>query len=63
MAAPRTKFGYNDYGARPDDETYVRPKTSFISPQTQRALEELEMIQTWAEFAAICERQKAKRGY
>lgn len=63
MAAPKNRFGYNDYVTRKDDETYERPKTTEVSPATKAALEELEFITTWEEFVKICERQRAKRGY
>jgi hypothetical protein len=29
---------------------------------TLRAFEELEMIRNWAEFVAVCDEQKRKRG-
>lgn len=63
MSFSRYRFNYNEHPPRREDEDYERPKTSHVSPATKRALEELELVNTWREFAEICERQKKKRGY
>jgi hypothetical protein len=62
MSVPKNRFGYNEYAPRKDDETYERPKTSFVNEKTIAALQEIDGIETWAQFVEICEKQKIKRG-
>ena len=54
---------YNEYRAAKGDDFERKHRTKYVSDLTRRAFEELEFISSWAEFVAICEEQKRKRGW
>jgi hypothetical protein len=57
------KPGYNAYQRSTSDGFERNWKPSYVSDITLKAFEELEFITSWAEFVAICEEQKRKRGW
>jgi hypothetical protein len=54
---------YNQYSPSKGDTFQRAHGVSEVRDITLRAFEELEMIRTWAEFVAICEEQKERRGW
>jgi hypothetical protein len=54
---------YNQYSPSKGENFQRAHEASYVRDITLRAFEELQMIGNWAEFVAICEEQKRKRGW
>lgn len=60
---PNPNRSYNAFVPQKDDNFERAHKTTYVNAATLAAFDELLLIDSWAEFVAVCDEQKRKRGW